>query len=268
MTQYTIDINGKRYELNEEFRAALETRARAEYRKNPVFSCWWSVARKENHSDEAWEDNIHEEGDPILTIETEGVMVPWDRLDQLEAHMPRHVEVDGADPDDGDVEELDAGNGMKTIPPEDNPSQPSNDEIFGRTHFSLTPHRFEEIPNPGGDNPDKVPPKPIEMDGEPEMVVWLPRHPDIEHMWGAGETISPMGSWVEWNVQQRANQPRPNKDKSNSHDSFESLCRIHDCEVVAEATPSNDVPEEAGQVERKGEKAYEEGRYGGGNWHV
>lgn len=268
MTEYTIDVNGKRYRLNEEFRQSLQERARNEYSKNPVFSCWWSVASKQNYSDEAWEDNIHEEGDPILTIETEGIMVPWDDLDQLEAEMPEEELASQDDVDDDEPEELDAGNGMKTIPPEDRKPHRSNEEIFGRTHFTLTPHRFEQVPEPGGDDPSKLPPKPEDIGDGPEMVIWVPRHPEVEHTWGAGEAIAPMTSWVEWNVQQRANQPRPQKQKVNSHDSFESLCRIHNCDVVAEAKPSNDIPERAGQVERKGEEAYENGRYGGGNWSV
>jgi len=252
MTQYTIDINGKRYELSEQFRESLERRAELEYEENPVFSCWWKV----------------DDDDPVLVIETEGIMVPWDRLDQLEATMPRQID-DAQIMDDADdeAEELDSGNGMKTLPPEDEQPRRTSKEIFGRTHFSLTPHRYEELPQPGGDDPDKIPPAPERVGDEPQMVVWVPRHPDVEHTWGAGEAIAPMASWVEWNVQKRADQPRPNKEKPNSHDSFESLCRIHDCEVIGEYTPSNDIPEgTSGSVERKGEEAFEEGRFGGDNW--
>lgn len=269
MTDYTLDVNGKRYELNEEFRSALQRRAELAYEENPVFSCWWQVAKRENYSAEAWENNIHEEGDPVLVIETEGVMVPWDRLDQLEATMPQRIDdAEIMDDADDEAEELDSGNWMKTLPPEDQPRR-SSKEIFGRTHFSLTPHRYEEVPSPGGDDPDKIPPAPEEMGEDPQMVMWVPRHPDIEHTWGTGEAIAPMASWVEWNVQQRANQPKPNKEKQNSHDSFESLCRIHDCEVIGEYTPSNDIPQgTSGSVERKGEEAFENGKYGGGNWHV
>lgn len=237
MTDYTIDLNGKRYSLTQDFLNALQTRAQHEYSENRRFSSWWDVASEENYDTDVWRDSIHEEGDPVLTIETTGVMVPWERLDQLEARMP--------------------GEDMKR----------NEAEIFGRTHFSLTPHRFEEVPEPGGDDPNKIPTKPEEVDGA-EMVFWLPNHPEVKHTWGAGEALAPMTSWVEWNVQQRANQPQPDKDKNNTHDRFESLCRIHDCEVVAEYTPSNSVPEgPSGSVKRKGESSFTDGRYGGSNWN-
>lgn len=220
MSEYTIDVNGKRYSLNEDFREALQRRAEREYDENPEFSCWWKT----------------DDDEPVLVIETTGVMVPWDRMDQLEMHMGR--------------------------PPEDE----TEDVDFGRTHFGMTPHRYDEVPSPGGDDPEKIPPKPERLD-EPMMVMWVPSHPDVDVTWSAGEAMTSMFNWVEWNVQEKADQPRPAKGKRNSHDAFQSLCQIHDCEVVGEYTPSNNIPQEtSGQVERKGEEAYTEGKYGGGNW--
>jgi len=267
MTTYTIDVNGQRYRLNESFRSAIERLARNEYNGNKQFDCWWTTAQRSLYDDDdVWNEKGHSRGDPILTIETAGVMVPWDRLDQLESQMNAEI-IDPNDEPGDEMDDIDSGNGMKTVPPED-VSPPSKDDIFGRRHFSLTPPQFNEVPNPGGEDPNKIPPKPIEMGDEPQMVLWIPRHPDVDHTWGAGEAIAPMHSWVEWNVQRKANQPRPEQGKSNSHDAFESLCRIHNCERIGEAKPSNDIPETAGQVERKGERAYEDGRYGGGNWSV
>lgn len=249
MTEYTIDVNGKRYSLNEDFRAALEERAEREYEKNGRFSCWWK----------------NENGEPTLVIETTGPMVPWDRLDQLEMQMEQPEIRLASDQDD--PEDVDSGNGMVEERPPDGSPEP-RDVDFGRTHFSLTPHRYEEVPQPGGDDPEKIPQKPERLD-EPSLVVWVPQHPDVEVTWGAGEAITPMSSWVEWNVQEKAEQPRPSKNKINSHDAFESLCQIHDCEVVATANPSNDIESAvSGSVERKGEKSFEDGRYGGGNWSV
>lgn len=223
MTQYTLDVNGKRYELTEEFRECIERRAELEYEKNYEFSCWWKV----------------EDGDPILVIETVGVMVPWDRMDQVEVQMPQE-----------DHQSL-------------NPQQ-----NLGRMHFSMTPHHYEEVPSPAGEDPDKLPEKPKRVDG-PMMVMWIPRHPNVDVTWGAGETISPIDTWVEWNVQEKAEQPRPGRGKENSHDAFESLCRTYDCDVIEEAAPSNDIPSsESGSVQRKGEEVYENGKFGGENWHV
>lgn len=218
---YTIDINGKRFNLNESFRESLEERARRAYKPNGVFSCWWDV----------------QDSDPVLTIETRGKMVPWDRKDQLEMRM-------------------------------NDPDSSKKDSQFGRTHFSMSPHRYEDIPEPGGNNPNRIPSDPDRID-EPMLVMWVPEHPEIDVTWDAGEAIVPMHNWVEWNVQEKADQPRPVKDKENSHDSFESLCKAHGCDLVNEASPSNDIPEEvSGQVKRKGEKSYQDGRYGGENWHV
>jgi len=220
MTEYTLDVNGKRYELNKEFRESLQRRAEYEYEDNEMFSCWWKV-----------EDN-----DPILVIETQGKMVPWEQLDHL-----------GADIDD----------------------ENSDESIFGRTHFSFTPRRFEEVPTPEGEDPNKIPPEPEELDNDPKMVMWVPEHPNIEHTWSAGEAIAPMYNWIEWNVQLRADQPKPNRDKQNSHDSFESLCRMYDCDVVGKYTPSNDIPSgDSGSVQRKGKKQFEDGKYGGDNFTV
>lgn len=271
MTEYTIDVNNKRYELNESFRQAIQERAEYEYEDNHRFSCWWSIANKENYTEEEWENNIHEEGDPILTIETHGVVVPWDDLDQLEvqAQLREAMENrnDDTDPDDEDTEEIDAGNGMKTIPPKDSPER--NREIFGRTHFSITPPRYDELPSPGGEDPEKLPPEPTEVGSEPELVKWIPSHPDVTHTWETGRSIIEVSSWVEWNIQQRAEQPQPLKEKNDMNDRFESLCLIHDCEKVAEYEPSDELPDgKSGQVKRKGEDAYTDGRYGGGNWSV
>lgn len=269
MSEYTIDVNGKRYELSDEFKESLERRAELEYEENPEFSCWWMVATE---SGDWLARDDHEAGDPVLVIETTGPMVPWDRIDQLEMRMdPRDEQWE--DPRDGpdETEDVDSGNGMAEVKPPDDEPEPDpepRDVNFGRTHFGLTPHRFEEVPHPGGDDPDKVPPKPERLD-EPSMVMWVPRHPDVDVTWGAGEAMMPMSNRVEWNVQEKADQPRPGRDKRNSHDAFESLCRIHDCEKIGEYTPSNDIPKGvSGQVKRKGEEAYENGRYGGNNWDM
>lgn len=260
MTEYTVDLNGKRYRLNEQFRDDIERLARAEYGENDFFDCWWGVAKEHQYDDDGWRKNNHMDGDPILTIETTGVMVPWDKLDQLDADMrpPSPQELDDDDPD-----EIDEGGGMKTI----DPSRPDNNDIFGRSHFAITPHRFEDVPEPGGDDPESIPPKPEKIDGV-EMLTWLPRHPDITHTWSAGEAISPMTSWVEWNVQLYADQPQPRRGKNNSHDRIESLCKVHDCEVIAEYTSSDDVPDgTSGTVERKGEDWFD-GDVVGDRWDM
>lgn len=264
MSEYTIDVNGARYELSDEFKKSLERRAELEYEENPQFSCWWMVATESGE----WLARDHDAGDPVLVIDTTGVMVPWDRIDQLEMCMDARREPEPPRDSPDETEDVDAGNGMAEVkPPEDKPDPTPRDVNFGRTHFGLTPHRFEEVPHPGGEDPNKVPPKPERLDEE-MMVMWVPRHPDVDVTWGAGEAISPMSNRVEWNVQEKANQPRPSKNKQNSHDAFESLCRIHDCEKIGEYKPSNDIPKgKPGQVERKGEDWFE-GDVVGDRWDL
>jgi len=265
--QYTVDLNGKRYALNEEARRRIQTRAENEYSENPMFSCWWKTASQHD----AENSDIHEVGDPILVIETEGPIVPWEKLDQLELEMQDTSAFDGVDQGSSDVNE---GGGMKTIKPDDVKPDDSASENRekNRTHFGITPQSFEELPTPEGEDPDKIPPKPEEFD-EPKLVFWLPENPDIEHSWSAGEAIAPMANWVEWNVQAKADQPRLTKDKDNSHDHWESLLKSDDCEVVGELAPKQKPPEpdqkqESGSAKRKGKDQFENGKFGGNNWQV
>lgn len=263
---YTIDVNGKRFALNEKFREAIQKRAEGEYRDNPMFSCWWKVADRDDYSDDEWEENNHEEGDPILVIETEGPIVPWYDLDELEVEMQDISQ----ESDDSDNTDHDSGNGMKTISPDE--AIPEDEDDEERAYFPLTPRDFEEVPQPEKENPEKIPPKPVKMGDEPSLIWWIPQHPEVEERWSTGEAITPTFSWVEWNIQARANEIRFKDDgehKPNSHDHFESLCKLYDCEKVAEYTVSQDKPDsESGQVKRKGKKQFEEGKYGGDNFHV
>lgn len=270
--QYTVDLNGKRYSLNEEARERIQTRAKNEYSDNPMFSCWWRVATAEDEDDE---DTVHQEGDPILVIETEGTIVPWEKLDQLELEMQDTSAYQEFDTGSGS--DVDEGNGMKTIKPgevQDGAGAEGGKEK-SRTHFGITPQGFQEVPSPDGEDPNKVPPKPVEFD-EPKLVYWIPEHPDIEHSWSAGEALAPMANWVEWNVQQKANQPRLTKDKADSHDHWESILKMDECSVVAELAPKqtpdkSDDDSSSGDsaaVQRQGKDSFENGRFGGNNWTI
>jgi len=266
--KYTVDLNGKRYALNEQARRSVQRRAELEYEENEMFSCWWKIASKEQYTDGEWENNVHEEGDPILVIETEGVMVPWEKLDKLNVEMQDADPFGGMD-SGGSDDSLDSGNGMKTLDPND--GDDSTDKVIGRTHFEHSPQSYEDVPSPDGEEEDKIPPKPVEMADEPLLVKWLPRHPDITHVWSAGEAIISTHSWVEWNVQSRANQPRLSEDANNSHDSWETLLSVYnDCPVVGELglsqepdSSSGESPSDSsGEVEDIGPKR------GGNNWSI
>jgi hypothetical protein len=267
---YTVQVNNKEYEVNNEAREAIQTRASHEYSENPMFSCFWKTAHPSQYADDEWENTIHETGDPVLVIETEGPMVPWERMDKLNVEMQEvgpESQLDRQMDDDADKDDIDNGNGLKTIDPDD---VDGAEKEIGRTHFGLTPQSFEEVPSPDGEEPEKIPPKPERLGDEPSLVAWVPDHPEVEHSWSAGEAICPMYNRVEWNVQVKANQPRLNKDKDTSHDHWESLLKSHDCDKVAELqptqTPQSD--QQSGQVERKGKDRFENGTAGGNNWQV
>ncbi len=265
--QYTVDLNGTRYALNKDWRATIQRRAELEYEGNEWTECFWKVAS----ADDAENSDIHEVGDPILVIETEGPFVPWEKLDQLEVEMQGTSSYQEFD--SGSGSDVDEGNGMKTIKPgEVDPNEGSDDEReVSRTHFGITPQDFQEVPSPDGEDPEKIPPKPQEFD-EPTMVMWVPDNPEIEHSWSAGEAIAPMYNWIEWNVQAKANQPRPARDKADSHDHFEGLAKSHDSEVVAELQPNESPPSEEQQDDTSEDddvpRKFKEGTAGGGHWQV
>ncbi len=269
--KYTVAVNGKEYALNQDIRESIVGRAEGEYRENAMFDCFWKVASPDQYEEGAWEETIHDPGDPVLVIVTEGPFVPWDRLDRLDVEMQQaepDSQFDGVGQDDDETEDIDNGNDLKMVPPEDRDDDDVDMKI-GRTHFAITPKSFEEVPSPDGEDPEKIPPKPLELE-EPSLVKWIPEHPDIEHTWSAGEAICPMFNRVEWNVQKKADQPRLTKDKDTSHDLWESTLQTHGCEVVAELGPSQDVP--SGQSKSSGSEDEEPEdigpKYNGDNWQV
>ena len=261
--QYTIDVNDARYELNEDLRASIQQRAENEFSENEYVSCWWRVA---DSSDESDDDTVHEVGDPILVIETVGPIVPWENLDQLDVEMQSTDSFQ--EHDTGSGSDVDEGNGMRTVKPgEVNDSD--EDREIPRTHFGITPQSFEEMPSPDGESEDKIPQEPVAFD-EPTLVKWVPNNPDITHSWETGRAMVSVDSWVEWNVQQRADQPRTEEgDDWNNH--YESLLQMHDCEKVAEIQPSQSTPdtksEPSGSEKRKG-KDWFEGNKVGDRWNV
>jgi hypothetical protein len=256
---YTITVNGKEYGLNETVREHIQDRAQNEYAENERFSCWWKVASQRD----AKESDIHEVGDPILVIETEGYKVPWDQLDKLE------VEEQSTD----SFEEVNAGGGMQAVDPSDDGDEGTREKE--RTHFEVTPQDFEDMPSPDGESPDKVPAQP-ETFSEPTMVMWIPDDPDVEHTWSAGTALTPMVNWVEWNAQAKANQPRTLEEKDDSHNHWESMLKSNNCQVVQEVQQSDDGQQSrqsqqsdtSGSVKRKGKNQFEDGKMGGSNWDV
>lgn len=255
-------IELKEYELNQSFRQSIQERAAREYEENYRFSCWWRVATE---SDEEDESTIHQEGDPILVIETAGRMVPWENLDQLQLEDEDISSFQEFDSGSGDVK--DSGNGMQTVDPSAVDDDSTKREK-SRAHFAVTPQDFEEMPSPEGEKPDSIPADPRSFDN-PKMVLWMPEHPDLEHTWAAGRAIVEVDSWFEWNVQKRADQPRLINEKETSHDHFESLLKMEDCELINEKSidKSSTTKDKSGSAKRKGSE-FKDGKFGGSNWQI
>lgn len=266
--QLTIKLNGSEYALTKSFKENVETRAKNEFKENPLFDCWWSENKR---------------GDPILNIETEGYWVPWDRLESLEFEMQ---EVEQDEPDDSDdTEEIDAGNGMKTVPKDDvdmdtDPTQGPDDEDEEEpdTTFMMTHPTKHYVPQPDEDDPEKLPPDPEELPEDPSLIAWIPDD-NREEVWTTGKALVPSMQFVQWNVQIRADEAPDGATKltvgdsghvdeevrTNSHDHWESLAELHDCEKVGEVGPS-DEPSEPGEYAGKEPEDRLNGTAGGNNW--
>lgn len=263
--QYTVALNNKQYELNEAARQSIQTRAQYEYEDNERFSCWWKTASPSQYSDDEWEENIHEAGDPVLVIETQGHMVPWENLDTLNVEMQDAGPFSGMDSGGQDADTVDSGGGMQSIDPN---SGDDPDKTIGRTHFEQDPREYEGVESPDGEEEGKIPPAPKEMPDHPMLVKWVPDHPDIEHTWSAGEALTPTISWVEWNVQKYADQPRLTEDSQDSHDHWESLLQADGCDVVGELSTTQDVPSGNDNASDKQEVEDIGPKYNGDNWQV
>ncbi len=234
-TRFTVTVNETKYALNEKFRERIELLAENEYGDNNRFSCWWKLATEED----AEQEDIHSVGDPTLVIETEGTTVPWERLDQLQVEDQSTEQYQSHDADDDNTEEK------------------------NRTHFSVTPSEYEELPSPDGEEQERVPESPRDFE-EPQMVVFVPENPDRTHTWGTGEAIAPMCNWVEWNVQARADQPRVDADDSHNH--WESLLSMDDCEAIEENVSSE--PDTTDSSVEDTDKWDSSGKRGGQRWQV
>jgi len=84
-------------------------------------------------------------------------------------------------------------------------------------------------------------------------------------------------SWIEWNVQARADQPQLSRgnNKDNSHDHWESLLNYHDCSVVGELglsqEPGANSNSNSDSKKTDNSNSVEDmGPYSGkgGNWHI
>lgn len=273
MSLYKLDLNGTRYKLSDEFRIAIQDRATRAYQMNEYFSCWWRVATEEDAEDSS---TVHEEGDPILVIETVGETVPWRSLDQLEPQMKMNTPDTDTNSDTDDTTDIDGGNGMKLLSPDDAPTgDTSGKQADDRLYFPLSGQRFEELPQPEGVDPDKIPQKLERVNEEGQLVVWIPNNTSRTEVWSTGESIVPVDhtgkNAIEWNVQKRADQPRfdtwTEEMKQHSHTHWESIVKLYDCENIGTVKMSQELPP---RKKDGGEKAAQDigPKFGGQNWSI
>lgn len=270
--ELTVTINGTEYELNETAKGAIERRAELAFEDNEYVRTWWKEASPHNYETTAdWDDTVHSAGDPVLVIETEGPVVSWDRLDRLDPETERAAASNARDEDATSPDEHDAGNGMRTLDPDDVTGPADNAErIVGRTHFAYAPQSYEEVPSPPGEDEDKIPQEPQSAPSEPLLVAWLPERPEFTHTWGTGRAMLPIYSWVEWNVQAKADQPDLQRDTDTSHTHWEDLMDIFGCETLSESTDSTERDTAATDTTSDNTQSTDDigGKYGGSNWHV
>jgi len=285
----TMMVNGKEYALTEDFKESIEKRARREFSENEYVQCHW-------------EEN--ERGDPLLCIETSGQWVPVDRLERLQFEYEEVEQPDQSGDDSDETEELDNGNGVKSVPkddvdlnPGDGPDSPAEEEEVPDTGFMVTHPKKNYVPQPEEDDPEKVPPHPDELPEDPTYVQWLPADESITEHWSSGRALIPLAQDITWNLQIRADEAPegatklefPSMDdgytepkevpKTTRHDEWEDSLERHDCEVVAKKKPSDtpDIPEGAKEAEEDdpAPKGYSGrsrddagGKFGGDNWSI
>lgn len=264
--QLTIQVNGKEYALNENLKQSLEERAEIAFEGNRYVDFYW----KENGR-----------GDPILVIDTAGEMVPVDRLERLEFEYQ--------DVDSEEREDIDNGNGVKSVPkedvdlnPGDGPNSPNEEAEVPDTSFMVTHPNKNYVPQPEEDDSDKVPPHPDELPEDPTYVQWVPEDDSLTEHWSTGRTLIPLDQFVEWNLQSRADEapdgsmkkPSPEKEvpKTTRHDEWEKMLERNGCEVVATKQPTHtpDIPEEDNSQSGYNGRSREDigGKFDGNNWNV
>jgi len=260
-TNTTVTVNGKQYALNDSFRAEIEQIAENEYGENEFLSYYWRVA------DDS--DDEHNEGDALLCIETEGKMVPWDKLSEFEMQMesvgPQFIMPD-TNGDDSD--HSDNGNGTQSIDGDSTPA--SGDDTVDDFKLPMFPRGYRPIPDADDGRFDTVPPAPKKYDeSEPILLVPIPMD-TREERWAAGEAMIPVSTYVEWNMQRRADTAPAYGTESHghSHDKWEAWLENHGCEVIGTVQPKNPPREEMPDDEDVFARRDLGGKFGGNNWNI
>lgn len=262
--QMTLVLNGREYALNEKFKNHVERMVESAYGENQFLEYYWDI----------------QNGDPVVCIETDGVMVPWEQLSEFQFEVEQF---DDDDSDDPQTTDTDNGNGVKTV---DRDDVDMDDEELEEFKMTMTPQHFRPIPDPQDGEYATWPHEMEEYDEELGPIVNMPTPENLrDERWETGRAMVPMSTNVVWNIQKRAdstyNLPGdydPNRDRSDlegpaptdSHDDWEWLCRGYHCDVVGKVKPKNTPTEEESEEEQSDPYDQEDmgGKYQGNNWNV
>lgn len=222
-----LEVNNREYLLNDEFLGRIEEVAERFYDGNSYVEYAWRIAGNDEED--------HEPGDPILHIETEGPVVPWDRLSEMRVEMEDIDAPQAA----GSADDVDNGNQAMGV----DPSEVGEDEMDD-FKIIMTPKGYRAYPDPDDGEFSTLPPEPEEYpDDDPELVVPIPEN-DREERWSTGRAITPAFTDVEWNLQKRADSAPTDatefngQERTDSHNQWEGLLRACDCEVVGKVQPT------------------------------
>lgn len=256
--QYTVTFQGQVYELTDSLRERIESWVEREYNENEFLDYYWRTADSD--------DEDHDEGDPLLCIETSGMYVPWDRLSELEVDIEEQEPLDLTDDDT-----VDNGNGTQAVDPN------AGDDEGDDTKLVMTPEEYRQVPDPDDEDMETFPQAPAEyLEDEPAMFVPVPEI-ERDERWAAGQTIAPVYTTVEWNVQARIDSrptiagrldDRPHTESVS--EKWERLLTEEDCPIVGNATPQNPPSEDDTNVPSTSYDGKEDigGKFGGTNFDV
>ena len=222
----TIQTDGTySYELSDKAQERLLRSAEIAYEKNQYVDCWF----------ETYDDSFEEAhpgacpraqyGDPIIVIETEGPMVPADRV--VQPQEAKSIDSSQLEDDDAElVDEKDNGGDMMTVLPDrDNPDK-ANYSVEQLVKDSIET-RSEQIEN------GRLPRRPHE---EPEVPQFIQLMPELDGtVWSTAEAMFPVGGFYYRNVQTRIDYPPtpPSKTleqaRQESHETWQEMLENMDC---------------------------------------
>jgi len=247
----TIEQDDTRYEysLSDSFQSYIETTAEHSYEGNEYTELFW-----DEFSDE-WEESDHLEsdiprtnyGDPILSIQTSGPIVPLRRVVQPQEAKTIEPDSDAVEIiNDDSKDETDSGEALTFLPDSDDEDETSYD-IAQLVQGSIET-REEQL------DEGRLPRAPTEESKIPQFLQLVPEQDWT--VWATAESLLPVANTYYWNIQSRIDYPPVpaqttdddrEKLRDHSHDRWQTILEQHDCEVVREEQITQDTSDVSSQ---------------------